>query len=198
MSPVCRKCKNYVMKFPCSHCGSEESFADRKIDDFKPIVPVELQGDFEEPPKFISDPSLTPTPSSTGSNTKPVFKPPVPKESSDAPPPPLKVPSIKSEVKPEILEGPPQVSSSSKGSAMKAAIGISRVVDGMATKTEETGYRTSIKRRLLDIENTIQEIHVDIQSLIAGQQHIESMLKEKEEEEQEKGKKKGKKGRFRK
>ncbi|MHA2202525.1 MAG: hypothetical protein ACW991_02440 [Candidatus Hodarchaeales archaeon] len=186
------------MSFPCSHCGSEESLADRKTDDFKPIVPVELQGDFEEPPKFISDPSLTPAPLSTESDTKPVSKPPVPKESSNVSPTPTIVPSPKSDVKPGTLEGPPkmpaQVPTSSKGSPMKEALGISRVVEGMATKTEETGYRTFVKHRLLDIETAIQSIQTDIQTLIEGQKHIESMLKEKEEQEKEK--KKGKKGRW--
>ena len=188
------------MNFPCSHCGSAESFADRKTDDFKPIVPVELQGDFEKPPEFVSDPSLSPTPHSTESKTKPVSKPPVPKESSDASPTPTKVPSPKSDVKPGILEGPPKMPpqdpTSSNGSPMKEVHGISRVVEGMVTKKEETGYRTFIKHRLADIEATIQNIHLDVQSLIAGQKHIESMLKEKEEQETEK--KKGKKGRRRK
>ncbi|MFX1284589.1 MAG: hypothetical protein ACFFB5_13090 [Promethearchaeota archaeon] len=50
MSPVCKKCHNYVMKFPCPHCGSDESFYDRSAEEFKPIIPTELQGDFDEPP----------------------------------------------------------------------------------------------------------------------------------------------------
>jgi len=160
------------MKLPCSHCGSEKSFADRKIDDFKPIVPIELQGDFEEPPEFISDPSLTPTPLSTESNTKPVSKPPVPKESSGASSTPTLVPSSKSDVKPGILEGPPkmppQVPTSSKSFPMNEAHNISHVVEGMVTKTEETSYRTFVKHRLLEIEATIQSIQTDIQSLIQG------------------------------
>jgi hypothetical protein len=54
ISPVCKKCHNYVMKFPCPHCGSDASFQDRSPDEIKPIVPVELQGDFEEPPPPLS------------------------------------------------------------------------------------------------------------------------------------------------
>ncbi|MHA1966645.1 MAG: hypothetical protein ACW964_02470 [Candidatus Hodarchaeales archaeon] len=169
------------MKFPCSHCGSAESFADRKTNDFKAIVPIDLQGDFEEPPEFISDPSLPPTSLSTKSRTKPVSNPPVPKKSSDASPTPTKVPSPKSEDKSGILEGPskmsPQVPTSSESFPMKGAHDISRVVESMVTKTEETEYRTVIKHRLLDIETTIQSIQTDIQSLIEGQKRIESMLK---------------------
>lgn len=54
ISPVCKKCHNYVMKLPCPHCGSDTSFQDRAADEIKPIVPVELQGDFEEPPSPLS------------------------------------------------------------------------------------------------------------------------------------------------
>ncbi|UCG00706.1 MAG: hypothetical protein JSW11_13935 [Candidatus Heimdallarchaeota archaeon] len=53
------------MKFPCPHCGSDESFHDRSADDFKPIVPIELQGNFEEPPP----PATTPSSSSTFQST---------------------------------------------------------------------------------------------------------------------------------
>lgn len=43
------------MKFPCPHCGSDESFYDRSADEIKSIVPVELQGNFDEPPPPISN-----------------------------------------------------------------------------------------------------------------------------------------------
>ncbi len=48
--PVCKKCRNYVMKFPCPHCGSDLTMSDRTEGEIQPIVPKELQGDFEEPP----------------------------------------------------------------------------------------------------------------------------------------------------
>ncbi|MFX0117105.1 MAG: hypothetical protein ACFFB3_21335 [Candidatus Hodarchaeota archaeon] len=41
------------MSFPCPHCGKSESFADRTAKDFKPIVPTEIQGRFDEPPPPI-------------------------------------------------------------------------------------------------------------------------------------------------
>jgi len=48
--PVCKKCRNYIMGFPCPHCGSDLSLTDRTNSDIQPIIPKELQGDFEEPP----------------------------------------------------------------------------------------------------------------------------------------------------
>ena len=48
--PVCKKCRNYVMKFPCPHCGSDLSLTDRTTSDIQPIIPKTLQGNFEEPP----------------------------------------------------------------------------------------------------------------------------------------------------
>ncbi len=48
--PVCKKCRNYVMRFPCPHCGSDLSLTDRTERDIQPIIPKELQGNFEEPP----------------------------------------------------------------------------------------------------------------------------------------------------
>ncbi|MHA2054997.1 MAG: hypothetical protein ACXACP_13200 [Candidatus Hodarchaeales archaeon] len=52
--PVCKNCHNYVMKLPCSHCGSDLSLDDRKDGDIQPIVPVEIQGDFSEAPPLSS------------------------------------------------------------------------------------------------------------------------------------------------
>ena len=48
--PVCKKCRNYIMRFPCPHCGSDLSLTDRTERDIQPIIPKELQGSFEEPP----------------------------------------------------------------------------------------------------------------------------------------------------
>ncbi|MFX0087832.1 MAG: hypothetical protein ACFFAU_19425 [Candidatus Hodarchaeota archaeon] len=39
------------MKFPCPHCGGELAFTDRKIDEIKPIIPLDLQETFKEPPE---------------------------------------------------------------------------------------------------------------------------------------------------
>lgn len=54
------------MKFPCSHCGSDLSMQDRIEGEIKPIVPVEIQGDFDEPPppEYVdSIPVSSPSPS---------------------------------------------------------------------------------------------------------------------------------------
>ncbi len=47
------------MKFPCPHCGSEESISNRSADDFKMIVPKEFQGDFDEPPPPVYSPVVS-------------------------------------------------------------------------------------------------------------------------------------------
>jgi len=74
LSPVCKKCHNYVMKFPCSHCGSDLSMQDRMEGEIKPIVPVEIQGDFDEPPppEYVDSlPASTPSPSISMTSSEP-------------------------------------------------------------------------------------------------------------------------------
>jgi hypothetical protein len=39
------------MGFPCPHCGGELEFIDREIDEIKPIIPLDLQEAFKEPPE---------------------------------------------------------------------------------------------------------------------------------------------------
>lgn len=46
--PVCKKCHNYVMKFPCPHCGASESLIEREIGEIKAIIPEELQFNWED------------------------------------------------------------------------------------------------------------------------------------------------------
>ncbi len=62
------------MKFPCPHCGSEETLSSRSPDDIKMIVPKEFQGDFDEPPPPVYSPvastSLTKGPSSITSSAQ--------------------------------------------------------------------------------------------------------------------------------
>ena len=36
------------MKFPCPHCGAEESLTDREVGEIKPIIPPEFQADFDK------------------------------------------------------------------------------------------------------------------------------------------------------
>lgn len=58
------------MNFPCPHCGSDESFYDRSAEEFKPIIPTELQGDFTEPPPPITSVASSPTFQSTSQASK--------------------------------------------------------------------------------------------------------------------------------
>jgi len=65
------------MKFPCSHCGSDLSMQDRVEGEIKPIVPVEIQGDFAEPPppEYVDSlPASTPSPSISKKSSKPQYK----------------------------------------------------------------------------------------------------------------------------
>jgi hypothetical protein len=67
------------MKFPCSHCGSDLSMQDRVEGEIKPIVPVEIQGNFAEPPPpdyVDSLPASTPSPSVSPSKASsgPIYK----------------------------------------------------------------------------------------------------------------------------
>ena len=65
------------MKFPCSHCGSDLSIQDRIEGEIKPIVPVEIQGDFAEPPppEYVDSlPVSTPSPSISKKSSEPQYK----------------------------------------------------------------------------------------------------------------------------
>ena len=64
------------MKFPCSHCGSDLSIQDRIEGEIKPIVPVEIQGDFAEPPppEYVDSlPVSTPSPSISKKSSGPTY-----------------------------------------------------------------------------------------------------------------------------
>lgn len=64
------------MKFPCSHCGSDLSMQDRIEGEIKPIVPVEIQGNFAEPPppEYVDSlPVSTPSPSMPKKSTGPLY-----------------------------------------------------------------------------------------------------------------------------
>ncbi|MHA2227146.1 MAG: hypothetical protein ACXAC8_18160 [Candidatus Hodarchaeales archaeon] len=39
------------MSFPCPHCGGDLAFIEREIDEIKPIIPLDLQEAFKEPPE---------------------------------------------------------------------------------------------------------------------------------------------------
>jgi hypothetical protein len=97
MSPVCKKCRNYVMGFPCPHCGGDQALTDREADEIKPIIPLDLQESFKEPPppldisdssqatpyqRFESQPQSPPTP------TQNIHVPPPPATAPPATPPP--------------------------------------------------------------------------------------------------------------
>ena len=67
------------MKLPCEHCGGDLSMQDRVEGEIKPIVPVEIQGNFAEPPppEYVDSlPASTPSPSVSPSKASsgPIYK----------------------------------------------------------------------------------------------------------------------------
>ncbi|MHA2156889.1 MAG: hypothetical protein ACXABU_16215, partial [Candidatus Hodarchaeales archaeon] len=58
------------MALPCPHCGGSQEFTERKPDEIKPIIPLDLQGSFKEPsyiPNDIIPPNTPPYQPSTAS-----------------------------------------------------------------------------------------------------------------------------------
>jgi hypothetical protein len=102
MSPVCKKCKNYVMALPCPHCGGDQAFTERTPNEIKPIIPLDLQETFQEPPLSKNQLNLSNNTSSQSTlllrpeiRVKPPQVPPAPSRRSSPPPPPSK-PTISS------------------------------------------------------------------------------------------------------
>jgi hypothetical protein len=102
MSPVCKDCRNYVITLPCPHCGGDQAFTERTPNEIKPIIPLDLQETFQEPP--LSKNQLNLSNSSSTQSTllvrpeapvKPPQVPPAPFLKSSPPPPPSK-PTISS------------------------------------------------------------------------------------------------------
>ncbi|MFW9916782.1 MAG: hypothetical protein ACFFGZ_14350 [Candidatus Thorarchaeota archaeon] len=109
MSPVCRKCHNYILSFPCPHCGTEESLDDRTVADFKPIVPAEVQATFDEPPAPITK-AHSVSDSAKEELTEPSIAPPSSEPARNDSPGPLPSPDAKvseSSVVPQEAPAPP-------------------------------------------------------------------------------------------
>ncbi len=88
--PVCKKCHNYVMKLdednPCPHCGNMETLTDRLEEDFRPVIPKDMQFDFH---KEIGDDTniyIAPTPQETYGTEGELPKPPEMQETPDLAP----------------------------------------------------------------------------------------------------------------
>ncbi|MFX1505726.1 MAG: hypothetical protein ACFFDC_06380 [Promethearchaeota archaeon] len=130
MSPVCKKCRNYVMGFPCPHCGGDQALTDREADEIRPIIPLDLQESFKEPPPPLdtSDGShptsyqhYEPQPKSPPTPTQNIHVPPPPAAPPPAVPPPAAPPQTRPSYtppsptipkpipsRPPPQEGPPQ------------------------------------------------------------------------------------------
>ncbi len=97
MSPVCKECKNYVMALPCPHCGGDQAYTERTPNEIKPIIPLDLQETFQEPP--LSKDQLNLSNRSSSQSTlllrpdppvKPLQVPPAPSPGIPPPLPPSK------------------------------------------------------------------------------------------------------------
>ena len=82
MSPVCKKSLNYVMSFPCPHCGSEKSYTERDTSEIKPVISKEFQATFEKPPlsKSSSMSDLTQSDNSSKAHVPSNIKPTIQKQ----------------------------------------------------------------------------------------------------------------------
>lgn len=108
MSPVCKKCRNYVMDFPCPHCGAQQALTDREANEIKPIIPLDLQETFKEPPPPVKGQETSLSPSFRSSEPQEIPKPPPQSSITYTPPPPSKPPPIK----PSFSSPPPTASQS--------------------------------------------------------------------------------------
>lgn len=141
LSPVCKQCHNYVMKFPCSHCGSDLSMQDRIEGEIKPIVPVELQENFAEPPppEFVDSlPASTPSPS-------------MPEKSSE--------PLSTGESKPRSTTSPPSSSSISTQSSSNTDY---RLTSIEGTLDEITSQLTTLMKSQKIIETILKKINSEL------------------------------------
>ncbi len=92
MSPVCKECKNYVMALPCPHCGGDQAYTERTPNEIKPIIPLDLQETFQEPPPSKNQLNLL---NSTSSQSTLLLRPEIPVKPPQVPPPPsLKNPPL--------------------------------------------------------------------------------------------------------
>lgn len=204
MSPVCRKCHNYILRFPCPHCGTAESFDNRTTEDIKPIVPTEIQAEFDEPPppianaKSVSDsakeelnePLITPPSSEPALRDSPAPSPPhaakafdssiIPKKSPVRPP--LDIPVAKtsdSSIVPQEAPTPHPPS----------AIKPSRRSLDFRSETVGAAAVAVIEDHLRKMQISIQRLENSVNAILQGQKGmqaiLEEMRKEKEEGERE-------------
>lgn len=158
------------MRLPCPHCGGSKSHAERSPTDFKPIVPLEIQGTFIEPPPPInssnlgSDPGTGQLSKSSGftlSSTLPM------KESSPSAPQAAFYPPGASMQTMELPVSPspsvPKQPQSRLGFASPAARG--------------ANVTPAIEVRLEKIENSINSLENDVKSILQAQNTTEMILK---------------------
>ncbi|NHJ01692.1 MAG: hypothetical protein EAX86_06085 [Candidatus Heimdallarchaeota archaeon] len=135
------------MSFPCPHCGSQETFEDRTEEEFKPIVPVEIQGTFDKPP-----PPLT--------SGRPRFASPT---SSPRPATPIATPRTPTSRQQDTSYRDLVIDTSKSSSKT--------TVPARPLPTE--GFNTD---RLIEIEASVKAMEANIATLIKSQKVIEKIL----------------------
>lgn len=138
-----------MMKLPCPHCGSDESFYDRSADEIKSIVPEELQGNFDEPPPPISNSGYD-----SFQEVRPVSKPIESQISSNS------GSSLQEQIQPHSAVGYEFESPSTKGTIEFAISSRLENVEG-TVKT---------------MENEIKTLSLDMKNIQKSQKVMESIL----------------------
>ncbi|MHA2271133.1 MAG: hypothetical protein ACXACI_04665 [Candidatus Hodarchaeales archaeon] len=149
-----------MMSFPCPHCGSESSYEDRTVKDFKPIIPKELQEDFSEPPLPIASPNSVATPISES--------PPTSREAESLP---------RKQPESAVTTHLPSISTSPEES-MKSKSPATTPIEKPLTSDE----------RLDRIETTLKSLEKDVRTILRVQKVIEIFLKNFGENEKRKAK----------
>ena len=175
MSPVCKKCRNYVMGFPCPHCGCDQEFTERNPDEIKPIIPLDLQESFEAPPtpidqvnpiKNVSFQVSSAPPPKTASKSRQI-SPPTSGVSPTSPP------SIPSPVSPHSPPTPPIRNRPSKELLDKTKISTSPNLN-LSVPTFKSNSEDSVP--LEKVQNHFKRLESHIKQINYKQDHYETQV----------------------
>ncbi|MFW9992310.1 MAG: hypothetical protein ACFFD4_09710 [Candidatus Odinarchaeota archaeon] len=173
------------MSLPCPHCGSQETFSNRNPEDFKSIVPHDVQGNFVEAPIFTGKPgpvsvvrpagttgtSVTPNSASTSSpSSLSSLVSPAVLTTSVSPSPPSATESPASlmtnlEEAVQILESIEEEQQNEKPPLRRLSRPSTRVTD------------SSLSARVDNLEKAVKRIEADVKAVMESQRAIEKMLK---------------------
>ena len=189
MSPVCKECKNYVMALPCPHCGGDQAFTERTPNEIKPIIPLDLQETFQEPPLSKNQLKLSNNTSSQSTlllrrdiPVKPPQVPPTPSRNSPPPPPPSK-PTISAsspvtDFLPNSLTQEQEITSSSTLSPSKPSIPISKLdLDSINPHVDVESYFKQLEAHIKQINTRQNQFDSQFKKVHANVKEVEKKLK---------------------